>query len=69
MMIDTRKRGGASLGDASAASYVARTMGGWWTNKRMPPTARNIPRGIVRRMRRPSPRDRLAPGMGEPLDR
>ena len=56
LVIDTRKRGGVSLGDASAESYVARTMGGWSTNKRMPPTARNIARGIVRRMGRPSPR-------------
>lgn len=28
----------------------------WWANKRMPPTARNIARGIVRRMGRPRPR-------------
>ena len=51
-VIDTGQRGGVSLGDESAASYLARTMGGWWTNKRMPATASNIARGIVHRMGR-----------------
>ena len=51
-VIDTGQRGGMSLGDESAASYLARMMGGWWTNKRMPATASTIARGIVRRMGR-----------------
>ena len=52
-VIDTGQRGGVSLGDESAASYLARTMGGWSTNKRMPATASNIARGIVYRKGRP----------------
>ena len=52
-VIDTGQRGGVSLGDTSAADYLAQHTGGWWTNKRMPATANNIARGIVRRMGRP----------------
>ncbi len=52
-VIDTGQRGGVSLGDTSAADYLAQHTGGWWTNKRMPATASNIARGIVRRMGRP----------------
>ncbi len=52
-VIDTAQRGGVSLGDTSAADYLAQHTGGWWTSKRMPATASNIARGIVRRMGRP----------------
>ena len=52
-VIDTAQRGGVSLGDTSAADYLAQHTGGWWTNKRMPATTGNIARGIVRRMGRP----------------
>lgn len=52
-VIDTGQRGGVSLGDTSAADYLAQHTGGWWTNKRMPAPASNIARGIVRRMGRP----------------
>ena len=69
LVIDTRKRGGASLGDALAASYVARTTGGWWANKRMPPTAREHRARYCPAHGPAQSTDRLAPGVGEPRDR
>ena len=63
-IIDQGQRGGVSLGDESAASYLARTTGGWWTNKRMPATASDIARGIVYRKGRPGMRTASHPTWG-----
>lgn len=63
-VIDTGQRGGVSLGDESAASYLAR-MGGWWTNKRMPATASTIARGIVYRRGRAGLRTATHPTWGQ----
>ena len=64
-VIDTGNRGGVSLGDESAASYLARETGGWWTNKRMPATASNIARGIVHRRGRSGMRTAVHPTWGQ----
>ncbi len=48
-VIDTGNRGAASLGDMSAADYLAAHAGGWSTAQRMPATASNIAGAIVRR--------------------
>ena len=53
-VIDTGNRGAASLGDTSAADYLAAHTGGWSTAKRMPATPssggrQNVADAIVRR--------------------
>ena len=63
-VIDTGQRGGVSLGDVSAADYLAMKTGGWWTNKRMPATAANIARAIVYRMGRMGLRTACHPTWG-----
>ena len=63
-VIDTGNRGGVSLGDESVASYLARSTGGWWTNKRMPATASTIARGIVHRRGRMGLRTACLPTWG-----
>ena len=47
-----RDAGNNHKGDVTFADYAREHTGGWWTNKRMPATASNIAKGIVRRMGR-----------------
>ena len=63
-VIDTGQRGGVSLGDVSAADYLAAKTAGWSTNKRMPATASTIAKGIVFRSGRPGLRTAVHPTWG-----
>ena len=48
----------------TAADYLRKMTGGFWTNKRMPASASDIARGIVRRMGRPGLRTACHPTWG-----
>ena len=63
-VIDAANKGAASLGDVTAADYLASKTGGWWANARMPDTASNIARGIVYRKGRPGLRTAVHPTWG-----
>ena len=46
------------------ADYAAKSLGAWWTNKRMPATSNTIARGIVYRMGRMGLRTACHPTWG-----
>ena len=51
-------------GEMTAASYLMKESGGWWTNKRMPDVAAMLQKGILHRMGRPGIRTAVCPNWG-----